>query len=217
MDLTEKYLTIIALVLAVLIAFFGINPDALRILITTVSISEIKAYIGSFGIFAPIVFILLQILQAVVAPIPGAILVIAGGLIWGTILGGLLSIIGAFTGSVICFALSRILGRPFIEKIMRKEDIQFVDNFFQRYGFLAILVLRLIPLLPFDAISYCLGLTKVDIRKFATATLIGMIPGTFLYSYIGFALVEESALVFFAAVIILIIFISVGLLRKMLR
>lgn len=179
--------------------------------------NNIRTYVLSFGAFAPVIFILLQILQTVIAPIPGGILTIAGGLIWGTFLGALFSVIGAFIGANLCFQLSRHLGRPFVEKFAKKDDIEFVDFVFQKYGFWAIIILRLIPLMAFDVISYGAGLTKMDFRKYAAATLIGMVPSTLFYTYIGFTLADSNTLVVFVLTIaVLVVFFFMGTIKNFL-
>jgi uncharacterized membrane protein YdjX (TVP38/TMEM64 family) len=211
------YIMITLFAIAIVVTFLIVNSNInLLSLFSKNNIGKMKDYVLSFGALAPVIFILLQILQSVIAPIPGVVLVIVGGVIWGPYLGGLLSIIGCFFGSIMCFILSRTLGRPFVEKFVRKSDVDLIDRFLIKYGFWAILIMRLIPVLPFDTISYGLGLTKTDIRKFATATLIGMIPGNFIYSYLGFSMFEGKAWFFVAVLSIIIILISASVLRKML-
>jgi len=209
-------LVLSALIVAFILVFFIANPVLINSLTTTFDAENVKTYVLSFGVAAPVIFILLHILQTVVAPIPGAILVIAGGLIWGAYLGTLLSVIGAFTGSLICFWLSRTLGRPFVEKFAKKEDLEFTDKFFQKYGIPAIILLRLIPLMAFDVISYGAGMTKMDFKKYATATLIGMIPSTLFYSYIGFTIGDNSLIAIILAIAVLVVFFLMGTIRRLL-
>jgi len=222
MDNYDKYLLLTIGVLIFLnLMLFGLastnNLSIIGSIFSKFEVSTVKDYVLSFGILAPVIFILLQILQTVVAPIPGSILVIVGGLIWGTVLGGLLSVIGVFMGAVICFSIARALGRPFVEKFIKRKDLEFADQFFKKYGFPAIIILRLIPFMAFDVISYGAGLSKMDMKKYATATLLGMIPSTFFYSYLGFSFGESNQwIVIVLTVIVLIVFFSMGKFKKML-
>ena len=220
LDETNKHLIITALILLIiniLIAALGSTTTTdLFTVFTKFSPTNLKDYVLSFGASAPVVFILLHLLQTIIAPIPGMLLLIAGGLIWGTFWGGLLSIIGAFIGSLLCFLLSRYLGRPFVEKLAKKEDLEFTDEFFRKHGFLAIVILRLIPFMAFDVISYGAGLTKMDFRKYATATLIGMIPTTLLYSYIGFTAGDNWLIAMALTILVLVVFFFMGTIKRLL-
>lgn len=213
----NKVYIIIAVTIAVifLAAFIALKSDSVLNAIENFDIDSIRIYILSFGILAPIVFILLNVLHTVVPLIPGFIIVGVGGLIWGVYLGTLLSIIGVFSGSLICFFLAKEIGRPFVESLEKKEDREITDRFFQKYGFWAILALRLIPVMSFDIISYGAGLTKIDFKKYAAATLIGMIPGTMLYTYLGYKIVDNLLLVGIISLVLLIMLLNLGLIKRL--
>jgi uncharacterized membrane protein YdjX (TVP38/TMEM64 family) len=221
LDETNRNLIIVAVILGlinvILFVLSSTTSTDIITLFTKFSSSSMRDYILSFGIWAPVIFILLHLLQTIIAPIPGFVLVIAGGLIWGTFGGGMLSLFGVFIGSILCFYISRYIGRPFVEKLVKEEDLEMTDTFFQKYGFLAIFVLRLIPLMAFDVVSYGAGLTKMDFKKYALATFVGMIPGSFLYSYIGFTVTEDPLLFFALSAAVLISFFVMGIVAKRIK
>ena len=150
-------------------------------------------YLASFGIWGAAVFVLLQAVQVVIAPIPGEVTQFAGGFIYGTIPGTLYSMIGILVGSVVVFALGRWFGLPLLKVIMPAKS-------FEKFGFLlnhpktelVIVILFLIPGSPKDILTYIAGLTPVKPLHFFVAAMVARFPGILLSSYIG-AHVEAKA------------------------
>ncbi|MDP9439101.1 MAG: TVP38/TMEM64 family protein, partial [Actinomycetota bacterium] len=135
-----------------------------------------------FGPLAPAVFVLLLVAQAVLAPLPAPALAAAGGYVFGAFWGFVLTWLGALLGGVLCFALSRALGRGFVARSARLEGL---DRRVEEHGTVIVFVLRLIPVVSFDAISYAAGLTRIPFWRFLLATALGMAPGTFVFVYLG--------------------------------
>jgi len=106
----------------------------------------------------------------------------AGGYTFGTFEGFLLTWSGALLGGVFSFGLSRLFGRGFVATSARMERL---DRYVAVHGAILVFVLRLIPLVSFDAISYAAGLSGMSFRKFFFATVLGMAPGTFVFVYLG--------------------------------
>lgn len=143
---------------------------------------RLRQALSSAGAWAPAAFVLLLVVQAVLAPLPAPAVATAGGYLFGTLQGFVLTWIGALLGGVLCFILSRALGRSFVERSTRLKGF---DNYVQEHGAIAIFVLRLIPIISFDAISYAAGLTGISFWRFLIATALGMVPGTFVFVYLG--------------------------------
>ncbi|MCY1690224.1 VTT domain-containing protein [Exiguobacterium sp. SL14] len=99
-----------------------------------------------------------------------------GGYTYGPWLGTLLDVIGAGTGGLLSFWIALLLGRRGVEKLIGKGKIQGLDERIATNGFLVVLVVLLIPLFPFDAISYASGLSKIRFKQFAIANYLGIIP-----------------------------------------
>ena len=130
-------------------------------------------------------FLLSMILQAIIAPIPGEALMVIGGAVFGSLSAIVIGEIGGCIGALVCFLIARKGGRTLVIKMIGRKGLEFADNWFKRHGFYAVLLARLIPFIPIDAISYGAGLTAMSLKSFFVATAIGMLPRVIFYSYIG--------------------------------
>ena len=168
---------------------------------------SIKTWIQSYGNYGPVVYILLVILAIVISPIPSTPLGIAAGLSFGTLLGTIYSLIGAQIGAVIAFLIAKKWGRPVVEKLTNKKNLQQFDQFSDNFGFSTIIVLRFIPTFSFDLVSYCAGLTSINLIKFNLATFLGMIIPISLLVFVGDMLLTNPSLALTVFIILLIAFL----------
>ena len=136
--------------------------------------------VKSFGMLAPVVFMLVYIL-ATIFFVPGTPLTLLSGAIFGVGLGTIYTVIAATIGAILAFLFARYLGRDFIKDILDKKLKDKLDN----QGFIFTLFIRLIPIFPFNGLNYGLGLTKVKLKYYALGTLVGIIPGSFVLNYLG--------------------------------
>lgn len=143
---------------------------------------QLRAVVEDSGPLAPVVYLLLLVFQAVVSPLPAPPVAFVGGFVFGTGWGFALTWTGALLGGAACFGLSRAFGRGLVT---RSERVRQLDSYVEEHGTLVVFVLRLIPLVSFDAISYAAGLSGLPFWKFLLATALGMIPGTFVFVYLG--------------------------------
>ncbi len=143
---------------------------------------HLQRVLNRSGALGPLVYVGLVVLQAVVAPLPAPVLAVAGGYCFGPFEGFLLTWLGALLGGVGCFGISRVFGRQFVRGNRRAERF---DSYMEAHGAVLVFVLRLIPLVSFDAISYGAGLSGIRFRSFLLATALGMAPGTFVFVYLG--------------------------------
>lgn len=160
-----------------------------------ITIDSIRNAVLSLGNYGPIFIILAQILTAIFAPLPNSAVTIVAGTVYGTTLGGTLSIIGGLLGAILTYELSKRLGRGFIKKLLTKKEMTVIDRFFHHHGFKTIFLMRFLPTISFDAVSYGAGLTKMKRIPFILATLLGMIPSTFIYAYVGEQVKSTQAIV----------------------
>lgn len=116
--------------------------------------------------------------------LPKGVLSIAAGLVFGLVPGIILVVIGATIGASAAFFLGRLLGRDGVER-MAGDHLARLDTLVRRHGFAAILLVRLIPLIPFTVINYIAGLTSIGYRSYALGTLVGILPGTAAYVALG--------------------------------
>lgn len=172
-------------------------------------------YLQSFGAWGDVIFILAQVLQVVVAPIPGELMQVAGGFIYGTVWGTVYSVGGILLGSIVVFGFSRWFGYPLLKLVVPENALRkfsFIINHPKTE--LVILVLFLVPGSPKDVLTYMAGLTPVKPLRFLLAAMVARFPGILLASYIG-AHVEtrEYHAVIIASLLALGLFVSGVLLQ----
>jgi uncharacterized membrane protein YdjX (TVP38/TMEM64 family) len=143
---------------------------------------------GSWGIAFSAVWMLVQ---ATFAP---NVTIVANGLVFGPFWGGVLSWITILIGASICFALSRKYGKPMAARLAGRS-LEKVEGFLKRYGLHALLLARVTPFVPFDAVSYVAGLAGVSYRRFFIATAIGLVPLIAFDSYVGSVALQNFSFV----------------------
>lgn len=146
---------------------------------------RIRSWIEGQGALAPLIFGSIYILATVFA-LPGSVLTISGGILFGTLWGTLINLVSATLGASLAFLLARYLGREFVEKWTRGKLKRF-DQKIGEHGFTTVFYLRLVPLFPFNLLNFSLGLTQIRFRDYFLATLLGMAPGAFVYTSLGSA------------------------------
>ena len=162
------------------IYYIGAWKDTLLYYRYFFNLRRLKVFIASFGPYAPPVFILVQIMQVVIAPIPGEFTGFVGGLLFGVIQGTLLSTIGLTVGSLIAFGIARMLGAAFVHKIVKKEYIDRFDHFITHKGLYITWMLFILPGFPKDSLCYLLGLTRLRYLDFVLMNVLGRLPGTLM-------------------------------------
>lgn len=146
---------------------------------------KIIEFINSFGPLSVVIFIGLQILQVIAAPIPGEVSGFIGGYLYGPVLGTLYSTIGLTIGSWIAFSLARWLGLPFVEKAISPRLVQKYDYFMEHRGIPITFILFVIPGFPKDALSYIIGLSHMKTSTFLAICTAGRLLGTLMLSISG--------------------------------
>lgn len=157
---------------------------------------------GSIGLIAA------MIVSSVISPIPNEAILAFAGMTMNPFNVAFFGALGSTIGGIICFYIARLGGKPLVGKFIKKETLTSVNEWFEKRGSWAILLGRLIPFIPFDAVSYFSGLTDVKVSKFSFLTFIASVPRCLLYAYVG-ALIADYNLPVLAALCIslLIIFL----------
>ena len=141
-------------------------------------------WIDSLGWWGPIIFALIYII-ATVAFMPGSILTLGAGVIFGVIQGSIYVFIGATIGATAAFLVGRYLARNWVsQKIAGNLKFKAIDEAVGREGLKIVLLTRLSPVFPFNLLNYAFGITGVSLRDYFFGS-VGMIPGTIMYVYIG--------------------------------
>jgi len=173
---------------------------------------EFKDYIQSFGVWAPIVYIVLF----TVVPLtlfPDSILAISGGLAFGIVWGSIYTMIGALMGGTLAFFITRTIGNSAVNKLMDKK-FKGAKKYTDKMGVEVILLLRLIPLFPFDIVSYLAGLSNIKFRKYIFGTIIGTIPGILIFNNIGEQIMDCTSFGFIVSIILLVLLFLISFIFK---
>ena len=177
------------------------------------TVERIEEFVAGFGSFAPLAYIVLLAISIIISQIPNIPLAIASGMLFGTFWGGIYSMIGGMLGAVTCFSIARLLGIAFIKKIIGKIPC-FTEHCKEKHLALLVFLSRLFPFFSFDLVSYCAGLTNIKARTFLIATFFGMIPMTFLFTYLGGEIRIHSSVSLALNGIALLVFLVLPLLVK---
>ncbi|AFM24023.1 TVP38/TMEM64 family protein [Desulfomonile tiedjei] len=153
---------------------------------------RLRDYVQSWGAWAPVAFLSMQVLQVLIAPIPGEISGIAGGFIFGAWKATLFSIVGLTLGSAIAFLAARVIGQPLVKLVVSQETMAKFYSWTHGSRTLVLLVLFLFPGFPKDLLSYFLGLTPMRFITFVGICFLGRLPGTLLLGVGGAAIYKEN-------------------------
>ncbi len=174
----------------------------------SLSASRVQGWADGYGAAGPLVFIVLSALLTV-AFFPGPLLSGASGLLFGTALGTPVSIVAATLGATLAALVSRFIARDAVAEVGGPRVLA-IRNWVSRRGFTGVLLLRLMPGIPYNAVNYGVGLTHVPMGVFALATAIGCAPRAFAYTALGGQLGSFDSVEFVVAMVVLIGMAGVG-------
>jgi len=176
--------------------------------------ANLKKMIMSYGKYSILVFFILQIIQVVAFFIPGEIVQIAGGYIYGTFWGSGLSLLGITTGSIIVYIISNFYGKPLIDKIISNKDLKFFEKILNlaRINFIVFL-LYLIPGIPKDVLAYICGISNITFKNFILYSTLGRIPGIFVSAYFGAKISSENRITLISIGILAIVLFLIGIFK----
>jgi uncharacterized membrane protein YdjX (TVP38/TMEM64 family) len=173
-------------IIAVLLAAWFTRDSWSPILDSRISAQE---WISQFGAWAPLVYVGVQVFQVVVFIVPGDVVQIAGGYLFGVVMGVVYSLIGIAIGSTIDFYVARFLGRTFVEGVFGRERVAQFDSVSEssraRTGFFLLFV---IPGIPKDVLVYVAGISTLHFPSFLFVTMTGRLVGI-----VGSAIIGDSA------------------------
>lgn len=170
--------TVVGLIAMALFIWYGIRTGIF------VSAEALEKFLGRFGLWAPVFFVLIQCIQVVIPILPGAIGCLGGVLIFGPVWGFVYNYVGISMGSILAFLLSRRYGKSFVQNMIGEKNykkyIGWLDkgNAFDKAFAAAIFF----PVAPDDLLCYIAGLTKMSLKKFALIIIFGKPGSIFLYS-----------------------------------
>ena len=137
-------------------------------------------------------FIVIYAIATILA-VPGTILTLSAGALFGIVFGTLWTIIGATLGATGGFLIARFVAGEEVRSQFKKGDwLRQLQQGIEQDGFWFVLSIRLSPVFPFIAVNYLFGLTPISLTAYVLATLIGIIPGTFAYAWLGYGGLEAA-------------------------
>lgn len=163
-----------------------------------VSTADVERWVRDSGPAGPLAFVALYALLTV-AFVPGTLPSFAAGALFGSVAGTALTVTGATIGATGSFLIGRHLGRAEVRRLTGGRAQQ-VDRWIAGNGLRAVLVLRLAPIVPFNAANVALGTTSVRLRDYVIATAIGIVPGSAAYVTLGSSVTRPGSLEFVLAV-----------------
>ena len=141
-------------------------------------------WVANLGAVGPIAFISIYVLATLLF-IPGTVLTLGAGVVFGVVAGSIYVFVGATIGATLAFLVGRYLVRDWVERrLAGNAKFRAIDQAIAQNGFKVVLLTRLSPLFPFNLLNYALGITQVTLKDYALAC-VGMLPATILYVYIG--------------------------------
>jgi len=168
----------IAVVVAVMALWLALNRDRL-------DPAVVQATVRDLGLLAPVAHVVLFAVGTVVF-VPGALFGVVGGMLFGPAWGTLLNLLGATLGATVAFLLARSVAQ---DKIRQRAGAK-LDRLMagvEAEGWRFVAFVRLVPLFPFNLLNYALGLTRIPLTAYVLASLVSMLPGTFVYTWLGYA------------------------------
>ena len=202
-----KHLFVLALLAALVLGYFALEGSGLMVYFT--DSRPIVARIRALGMLGPALIVGLMVLAIVFNPLPSAPIAIAAGAVYGHTLGTIYIVIGAEIGAIIAFFIARTVGYEIASKHFDKFPLH---RFGSQNGLtLIVFAARLLPFMSFDLVSYAAGVTPLKTWRFALATLLGLVPMSFLLAHMGSEVIDGGTEGFAATVLLLGLLVAVPL------
>jgi len=202
-----------AIIISVVAAYFFIPAvnqffDEAWSVLTSDDEERIKLWVSQFGWIGPMVLILIMVLQMFLLVIPSLALMIVSILAYGPVWGSLIVFASIFTASSVGYFIGRYFGPVIVERLIGKKSEKKIESFIDDYGFWAVIVTRLNPILSNDAISFVAGILKMGYWKFIGATLLGISPLIIFIAILGRTTEGLKTGLLWGSIISLILFIA---------
>lgn len=157
---------------------------------------QVEQFVAGFGRGAPLAFMALQVIQVILAPVPGEATGFIGGYIFGAARGFVYSSLALAAGSWINFAIGRFVGRRYVRRWIPTDIMARFDHLLKRQGIIVLLILFIFPGFPKDYLCLFLGITAIPLKAFLLIASVGRMPGTLMLSLQGEFLFQKNYTVF---------------------
>jgi len=180
------------LLVAALVALIGLSSRT-SLLGTLSDPGHLRAVVTGWGPWGAMALIGLQVVQVLLAPIPGQSLGLLGGYLYGPWLGTLINMAGTLVGSSIAIWLARRFGRPMVQRWVSPDRLARLDGLATRRGPAIFFLIFLFPFLPDDAACFVAGLSPLPLGELLLLVLLGRLPGVFIPNWLGAHATDLSA------------------------
>ena len=170
--------------------------------------AEIEDWIDGFGVWGPIVYIVVFALSMLFAPLPTAPMPLIAAAVFGPGLGFLYTITATAIGSTICFWIARRLGRPALRRLTSQAALDKIDQLGERLGIRLLIVLRLFPIAGVDYVSYAAGLTQMRFASYILISVLASSPILILAAVLGDAVLERNREILIGALVAILLFFA---------
>ncbi len=170
--------------------------------------AEIEEWIDGFGVWGPIVYIVVFALSMLFAPLPTAPMPLIAAAVFGPALGFLYTITATAIGSTICFWVARRLGRPALRRLASQGALDKIDELGARLGIRLLIVLRLFPIAGVDYVSYAAGLTQMRFASYIVVSVLASAPILIFAAVLGDAVLERNREILIGAFVAIVLFFA---------
>ncbi len=211
------WILVICAIGALIVLFFFSDTVHNLLMIT---IEWIEGFSEKGPLILGLVFFGVMILQSLAVPIPSEVCLVAGGVAFAALysttiallISALIGYAASILGALMLFYLGRKGGRPLVVKFLGESDLNFVDNWFQKWGVWAVLFGRLLPVIFYDPISLVSGATDLNVKHYLYGTLTGTVPRVIFYCGMGVGIVVSATQNLFDLILIIIVVVGLILL-----
>ena len=169
---------------------------------------DVAEAVAGLGAAAPLGFAIAYAVLSLLL-VPGVLLSVMSGALFGPLLGGALAVVGGLLGSTAAFLIGRRLGREQVERLAGPR-MAAVDRRLRRHGITTLIVVRLAPLVPYSVLNYAAGVTGIGRRDYVLGSALGLVPGAFAYAAIGASLHAPWSVEFVGGVVAVLTMVTVG-------
>ena len=185
--------------------------DDVKLLTVFISDQEaFGAYLQSFGIWGPLVLWCAQLLQVFFAFIPGHVVLIAAGYVYGFVLGLIFNVTFTVAASQLAYLFARWAGRPLVYRLVNRETVDYWERIANQKGVIFFTITFLLPIFPSDAMNFVAGLSGIDSRRFLVANFLGRFPSAVLLTLIGAYGLDLSTVSWALIIVAYILFFVLG-------
>ncbi|MEG0641079.1 MAG: TVP38/TMEM64 family protein [Clostridium sp.] len=203
-SLVKSTIAIIFASISVLLVYIFLKVTGISI--STFSVEGVEKILQDNKGSSVTIYMFLNLIRPLFIIIPVWIFGVVAGVIYGPILGIIYSLIGIFISATVAFYFARFVGRDFIGAMIG-DKLHRVDNKLEQNGFKFLFIMRISVVCPFDPLSFMAGISRMKYKTYITSTMLGVIPETIAFNYLGIGL--KSILSFKVIIILFIIIILV--------